>query len=166
MNFRSWRNDFHRWSKVPCNSSSQFVLLIQSSWNKIFISIVRGVKNPMGSKILAVTLRTDRLVRGSACANGHRSEKLKKISSVRVFQFIPRILTTASSLSEVVESQPTLDFANDSSSSLLTLVTSCCVFADPGELSSFVICICSFREFDRHFLRLNPPLDITFLHLL
>ena len=79
---------------------------------------MKGVRNPIGSKIFSVSLRIERFVGGSELPNLYSSLRSKKNSSETVSQFSPRILTIvsffASELPGVVE-----DLAYDSSSSVV-----------------------------------------------
>ena len=82
---------------------------------------MKGVKNPIGSNILAVRLRTERFVSGSDLPYFANSVRSKKNSSERVSQFSPKTLTVESFFTSefpiVVD-----DFAYDSSSSVHVVI--------------------------------------------
>ena len=139
---------------------SQLTLSRQSSWNRIFISTVHGVRNPIGSNAIADNFKTERFATGSDIPYSHKSVKLKKTLSSAVSQFIPRTLTTVFlcfriSLCDWIFSVWLLIFyssmVNQPPLFLQTLASS--------------IDFNSVWEFKFHFLRLKPLLAIIFFDL-
>ena len=60
--------------------------------------MMKGLRNPKGSKILTVSLSTNRLLTGSDFPYLYNSAKLKNISSLAVSQLTPRTLTVFPSI--------------------------------------------------------------------
>ena len=119
--------------------------------------MVKGIKNPIGSNILAVNLRTDLFVSRSALPYLYNSEKSKSNSSVMVFHVTPKTFTNAcddSTFPGVVAA-----LAYDSSSSLVWVVFD---FDPSHSCSRFLIAFNSFFELEFHFCRLNPSSDMIY----
>ena len=67
--------DFHLTRASPSKLSSQLTFLMHRLWKRIFMLIVNGANRPIGSKILADSFSTDRLVTGRLCAYSIDSER-------------------------------------------------------------------------------------------
>jgi len=122
--------------------------------------MVKGVKNPIGSNILAVNLRTDLFVSGSALPYLYSSEKSKSNSSVTVLYVTPKTFTNSCDDSTFPAVVATL--AYDSSSFLVSVVFD---FDPSRSRSRFLIAVNSYFELEFHFRRLNP-VRVVFVHLI
>ena len=139
---------FHIRSWFPCNSTSQATFSTQRHWH--FIVMVNGLKSPKGSNNLAVNWSSDLLVACILFADLISSVKSNDISSVAVFQKMPRVLTGASA----VRVGPTVDLIKDLSSPSTTAF-GFSVFAYATVSSLLLMSWSSSREFEFHFRKLK-----------